>query len=381
MIKTTLFVASIFLLSPLAFGQELDVDVTEFCQDEEYKCLAPESPLKADKVLLDFFTNTDAADSEKKKTCEAIMSLAESKAPPVELKVDDDEGNKWKIRFHFGFTRTNIRPADVKIESSLVNTEIKGFQFDERTSANHYNPKNWKELQDGFRWIDEPSNTFTFSIENKKNAIYLTAFHPKFLKTYHEIKDGDQTTYVPVNDPTKYLSEGTDKSYSAIPDGQAGVEIQNTHMLMNYSLGYGRKFNIMDNKSGKITNIVRVDAGVMVGAARSIYIEKNVGWNQTRDRMRLQGVNGSIGDRLEYQKGKVGAFVEWKYSKMGPQEYRFLDGTAKSKGGDFSTINFGVSVDVLDPNRNEEKKEKKEMRKMKKEEKKLNELDKIELAH
>lgn len=377
MIKTSLILITFLFLSPLAIAQELDVDVTEFCQDEEYKCLAPESPLKSDQVLLNFFTNADAADEEKKKTCQTIMGMAQAKVPPVELNVDDESGKKWKIRFHFGFTRTNIRPTDMTIKSSLVNTEIKGFQFDERTSAKHYNPKNWEKFQDGFRWLDEPSNTFTLSIENKKNAFYVTAFHPKFLKTYYEIKDGDKTTYVPVSDPDKYLSEGTDHSYSSIPDGQAGVEIQNTHLLMNYSLGYGRKFNIMDNKSGKITNIVRVDAGVMVGAARSIYIVKDTGWNEARDKTRIQGMSASLGDRLEYQKGKVGAFVEWKYSKLGPQEYKFLDGKATSKGGDFSTINFGVSVDVLDLNRKTDTKQKS---KGSREEKELNELDKIELA-
>lgn len=51
----------------------------------------------------------------------------------------------------------------------------------ERTSAHHYNPQNWDKLENSFQWIDEPTNTFTFSLK-KKNVFYLTIFHPSILK-------------------------------------------------------------------------------------------------------------------------------------------------------------------------------------------------------
>ncbi len=338
--------------------RELSIDLAEFCLEEELKeqnktpetCVVQKPTAVKDltdnyQALIPFLLAPSKVEERKKQTCESVKKLSELNANPIEMKLKDDQGNPWKIRFHFGFTRTNIRPTDVTIKSSRVNTVIKGFEFSERTSAQHYDPRTWEHLQDAARWIDEPSNTFTLSIENKKNAFYITAFHPKFLKTYYEIKDDKGVRYEPA---TEHLSNGTPVSYGAIPDGQAGVEIQNTHLLMNYQIGYGRKFTIFDSpKSGKLVYAPHVDAGVTIGGARSIYIVKNESWEEHRDPMGLQGLNATAGHRLEYQIGKVAMFVDQKYTKA-QMDHSFLDGTASYKL-DYSTVTFGVVVDVFTP--------------------------------
>jgi hypothetical protein len=356
--------------------RELNIDLSEYCEDQKIidesaaalnACVPSNAPDGLEKVsdqlsaMKPFLMIQESPQEAKKRTCQSVQNLVDLKAQPVEMKINDDEGNPWKIRLHFGFTRTNIRPTDVTIKSSLVNTTIKGFEFSERTSAEHYDPRTWEHLQDAARWIDEPSNTFTLSIENKKNAFYLTAFHPKFLKTHYQMTetapDGTESvTYVPAS---QHLSNGTPLSYGSIPDGQAGIEIQNTHLLMNYQIGYGRKFTVFDSKkAGKLTYAPRVDAGVTIGGARSIYIVKNESWIEHKDPMGVQGFNASLGHRLEYQRGKVSVFADQKYTKS-KMEHSFLDGTA-SYDLDYSTVTLGVAVDVFTPKKKKDLKKEKE---------------------
>ena len=292
--------------------------------------------------------------AEMKKTCATINAFGAQNAKPVEIKLKDDKGDPWVLRFHFSFNRTNIRPTDVKIRSSYINTDIKGFQFDERTSDKYFNPRNWKEPADALHWIDEPSNTIAISIENKKNAFYLTAYHPKMLRTYYEKKNPDGTaTYTPGG--STYMSYGTPEAYAAIPEGQSAVEIQNTHQLMNYQIGYGRKINLMDSKkAGQINYVVRVDVGLTTGEARSIYVKPGEYWVDHREKPSVQGVNGSLGHRLEYTKGRFGAFIEQKYTKA-DIKHEFFDGTAEYKL-DYSNIAFGVNINVLTLNKKDKDK-------------------------
>lgn len=368
-IKLVVRFSLLFYLIATASAQdttrELNIDLMEYCRDQQVinesaavmnACentsgtVGLEKISEQLKVIQPLLLVKESPLDAKKHSCHSLQNLADIHAAPVEMKLNDDEGNPWKIRLHFGFTRTNIRPTDVTIKSSLVNTTIKGFEFSERTSAQHYDPRTWEHLQDAARWIDEPSNTFTLSIENKKNAFYITAFHPKFLKTHYQITetaaDGSSSvSYVPAS---QHLSNGTAQSYESIPNGQAGIEIQNTHLLMNYQIGYGRKFTVFESKkAGKLTYTPRVDAGVTIGGARSIYIVKNESWIEHRDPMGVQGINASVGHRLEYQRGKVSVFADQKYttSKI---KHSFLDGTA-SYDLDYSTVTLGIGVDVFTP--------------------------------
>ena len=86
---------------------------------------------------------------------------------------DEIERNRWNFSFHFGFTRTHYKPSDMRLTSSRMDVLIHDFEFQERTSAGFYNPANWEQFQDAFRWIDEPTNSF---ILTAKKMVTLLSF-------------------------------------------------------------------------------------------------------------------------------------------------------------------------------------------------------------
>ena len=368
----TTFLVGITFISTEGRAQEksqehiLDIDVSEMCREEKEiqssanceSCAPGKNAIPSSLDQLKDFTPLvlkSAADGEayKKATCKSIMEVAALNPAPQELKISDQAGNPWKIRFHFGHSRMfdSIKPSDVHIKSAELTGTIKGFTFKERTSDQYFNPTKWTELADSTKWVDEPSNTFTISIENKKNAIYLTAYHPKLLKTYYEkrtmVNGVEQVTYT---DGTISLSDGTPEAVAAIPDGTRGITLQNTHLLMAWQIGYGRKFKIFDTqKAGKLTYVVRADVGLQTGAARTIIIDKtnpnNMTWVQKYDDFGIQGYNADVGHRLEYQRGRFGLFVDQKmvFSKI---ETGFMEGTA-SYNMQYTPTTFGVSFDLI----------------------------------
>jgi hypothetical protein len=91
--------------------------------------------------------------------------------------------------------------------------------------------------------------------------------------------------------------------------------------------------------------------GITTGEARTIYLSDETSQVENRDKPSIQGVNASIGHRLEYEKGKFGAFVEQKYNAS-TMKHGFLDGTAEYKL-EYSVVHFGVKVDVLTLNKKE----------------------------
>lgn len=292
-------------------------------------------------------------EEEHKDFCEVMRRAKEEFSSIPVLPRLEPRTDRWKLKFYFSFARTNIRPTDMDLESTLITDTIRGFRFDERTSASHYNPKNWKEIQDSLRWIDEPSNTMALCLENSKHIFCFTAFHPKFLQTHYIMKSVDESGHETVSyEPSEtYLSYGTEASYNSIPEGMAAFEVQNTHKLMNFQIGYGRKFALWKNRRfGAVHYIPKVDIGITAGAARSIYIDENRGWIENTDRYGVQGFNASIGHKLEYTRGDLGIFLQHMYttSKIG---HEFLDGKASYKL-DYSTLNFGVSVKLFNVTKN-----------------------------
>ena len=69
--------------------------------------------------------------------------------------------------------------------------------------------------------------------------------------------------------------------------------------------------------------------------------------------MGVQGLNATAGHRLEYQRGKVAMFVDQRYTTS-QVDHSFLDGTASYKL-DYSTVTFGVVVDVFTPKKKKKK--------------------------
>jgi hypothetical protein len=316
------------LFSGLAFAQKesrnMDIDLMSFCKDS--------SRLEEDEII----------DLEKSLTCKKIKELEGKNIPPITLDKKDEQGNLWKLRFHFGFSRTDYAPTDLHIKSDVINIVIKDVVMHERTSAHHYNPGSWAHIDEAGQWIDEPTNTFTFSLEKNKNIFYLTIFHPKYLKSL-------VYSTTEVNGEPQYTVSGIQESddFSVpIPEGQKMLYLGNTHMNLIWQVGYGRQFVIFDTKAaGKLSYTVKGDVGINFGEARSVHIIPGVSWDDYIDKPGIQGINASIGHRLEYQRGRVSLFVDQKtiYSKM---EHGFYDGTINYNLRSTPTT-FGIGIDIF----------------------------------
>ncbi len=291
--------------------------------------------------------NIKVMDIDMSKHCEEELQKKDpdldcEKIPSKIIEKVDDEGKRWKFRFHFGFSRTNYLDTDLHIDSSFGNVVVRDVEMHERTSAHHYNPANWDKFTNSFKWIDEPTNTFTFSLEKNKNVFYLTVFHPKYLKSILYKKttvDGEEQVEF------SNFYERDDFSQD-IPEGHGMIYLGNTHMNLVTQVGYGRSMEIYETpRFGRITFVPRLDVGINTGLARSVHIVRGERWDDYRDRLGVQGYNGSIGGRIEYQRGKVSMFVDSKiiYSKM---KHGFFDGTIKYDLVS-TPITFGIGIDIF----------------------------------
>lgn len=300
----------LILIPTLSYAQVMDVDFSEYCKDQLEK--------EVDGLNCDNF-------------------------PPIELNKIDEKGSSWKIRFHFGFSRTQYHKTDLDIKSDVVNIVVKDVEMHERTSAEYYNPKEWNSLDQSVKWIDEPTNTFMLSFEKGKNNFYITVFHPKYIKSilYKEAEDGQ----------VEFKEGVEDNRLNQERDGHNMLYLQNTHANMVWQVGYGRQITIFDSrKSGKLTYIPKADIGINTGGARSVHISpdlENGGYDMIdyTESSKIQGLNVSIGHRLEYQKEMVSIFLDHKtiYSKM---NHEFLGGTAEYNLR-YSPVTFGVGIDLF----------------------------------
>lgn len=300
-------------IANIAYAEEdvkvMDIDMSKHCEEE----------LKKNNPDLD---------------CNSI--------PTKVLDKKDDEGKRWRFRFHFGFSRTDYLETDLYINSSFGNVVVKDVEMHERTSAHHYNPQNWSGISTAFKWIDEPTNTFTFSLEKKNNVFFLTVFHPKYLKSILYKK-----TNVDGQEQVEFSDFYESDSFSqVIPEGHGMIYLGNTHMNLITQVGYGRMLEIYEApKFGRITFMPRLDVGINTGLARSVHIVRGVRWDDYRDRLGVQGYNASVGARLDYQRGKVSMFVDSKiiYSKM---KHGFFDGSVEYNLVS-APITFGIGIDIF----------------------------------
>jgi hypothetical protein len=326
---TTTFLITLVLLLNCAFAQEesrvIDIDLMTFCEGEQST------------------SDNEVINLEKKITCDGIKKLEAQRPEPFLITKKDEEGNTWKLRFHFGFSRTDYSKTDLRIKNDVINVVIKDVEMHERTSAHHYNPANWDKFENSFQWIDEPTNTFTFSLEKNKNVFYLTIFHPKYLKslTYSKSEVNGKPHY----DFSEVDQETTDFS-SPIPEGSNLLYLGNTHQNMIWQIGYGLQFTLFNTpKAGKLNYTIKGDVGLNTGKARSVHIVPGVAWDDYIDDSKIQGINASLGHRLEYQRGKVSLFLDQKtiYSRI---QHGFYDGTIDYNLRSTPTT-FGVGVDLF----------------------------------
>jgi hypothetical protein len=288
--------------------------------------------------------NVDFSEHCKNQFENRFKEIDCNKIPPFELKKKDDQGKVWLIRFHFGFSRTDYEKTDLHINSQVMTTVVKDVEMVERTSAIHYDPRTWDSFQSYFQWIDEPTNTFTLSFEKGKNNFYITVFHPKYLKSILYKKsnlDGEEVY------DFQDIEEKSDFSQT-IPEGYSMLYLGNTHFNMNWQVGYGRQLTLFkSDKLGKLTYIPKADIGIATGKARSVNIIPGVAWDDYYDDLKIQGINASVGHRLEFKKGKVSMFVDHKtiFSKI---KHGFYNGTIEYNLR-ATPITFGIGVDLFSP--------------------------------
>jgi hypothetical protein len=369
---------------------EVEVDLSEFCHDQEIideqkeeekaLCLKTgETPLPSEeevkKLMGDLaslnvlkIATPEIEAEEKNRTCAMINHLALSKTPPVEITIPKMSTvkaplipkveEKWKIRFSFGFARTKYYDTDLYIKSERIDVRIKDFSWQERTSGTYYDPKNWKEFQDGFRWIDEPSNKFIFTAEKNNNVLYLTIFHPKFLKEKYQVKQVTGMVDGIATDQVMMIEEKFD-DYNRQPGEMYLASFANSHKQMTWQIGYGRQFHLYKSPNEKfdVRWTPHVHAGLMSGRHYSSYSKKDEYWanDSYEDKDRIHGVTLSAGHSLEVQYGRFSLFADqqYTYSKV---KHPTLDsqGSAQYKVK-FLATTFGVGFDLYNPNKKKKK--------------------------
>ena len=255
---------------------------------------------------------------------------------------EEIERNGWNFSFHFGFTRTNYRPTDMQLSSSRMDVLIHDFEFQERTSAGYYNPGNWESVQDAFRWIDEPTNSFVLTAEKNGHSIILSIFHPKFLKKTHQNAHVVGTIDGVAVDDFIDINEDFD-GYNNVPGEMYLVRFENTHLQMEYSLGYGYELKIIDSeKYGTLSVRPEIFLGVMTGGNLTVYTRPGEYWiyDDHKQPLEVQGIMYSGGLRVNYEIKNFNFFVEGK-AAVAHLNHGFMDGRAKYDLS-YQSLTFGV---------------------------------------
>ena len=280
----------------------------------------------------------------------ATNSNCASETPSASLAVPAKD--KWKIRFYASHSFTTYFNTDVTFQSSRYNVVIKDYEWAERSSREFFTPATWKEEGNNpFQMIDEPTNTFTLSLEKNGHEFFISAFHPKFLQAADQVKymkgtiDGVEVDgYAPVNKPFD--------GYNQEPGESELVRNQNTHLEMTFEVGYGHRFKLLDSKIGNISYVPSVGLGVMVGANYTVMVQKDAWWDfeEGKDPFGVQGIGGSITNRLEFntKKERFGVFYENKIGYY-HQDHGFMDGTQKYNLG-FMGNSVGMKFMIHNPN-------------------------------
>jgi hypothetical protein len=279
-----------------------------------------------------------------------LLKPEPSNCPPEKelvLKVD-----KWKIRFYASHSFTTYFKNDINFQSSRYNVEVKDYEWAERGSREFFSLEEWKKKgSNPFQMIDEPTNTFTVSLEKDGHEFFLSAFHPKFLQAPDQVKhmkgtidgvavDGFAPIYTPFD------------GYNQSPGESELLRNQNTHKQMSFELGYGHRFKLLDSKLGSINYIPSIGVGVMVGENITVMIKEGQWWeyDDYKDKYGIQGFGGSITNRLEFNtpKERFGVFYENKIG-LYHQKHGFLDGTQEYNLG-FVGNSVGMKFMLYNPN-------------------------------
>lgn len=361
------------LFSLHSYAQELseiEIPLGTICQQELEERKQEKNPMECpDPVKLPQPANQLTLDlknilTEKKPTsfenCEKIQTFGKVLGDkPVSIQVMDQNHKKWKLKFYFGNNKTWYGTTTAKIKSSRLDLTIKDLQPYERRSDSFFKFWNYP-LLDAFRWIDEPTNTFKFTLENNKNEISLSIFHPKFV-----FVEGDQeftghhyneNAYVKgtadgyaVDGRMKLKGDFGPNPYQAfIPGNVYFVSWENSHKLLQPEIGLGHKFDLIKSKGSPIvTYTPSVSAGIFLGIQNNSYSTYDKRWefdSHEDEKMRVMGGTVSVGNKIVIhdRQDRAGVFVEHKLT-YGKMKYAFLDGQVEHEMK-MSTLNVGVQM-------------------------------------
>jgi hypothetical protein len=267
-----------------------------------------------------------------------LLQLEDFNKPPIICPVsirdlqfgDNIDKDKWKVKFYASHSFTTYFNTDLKIRSTRHNVDIENYEWRERGSRNFFLPSTWrKKGNNPFQVLDEPSNTFTLSIEKNGHEFFLSAFHPKFLQQEGQVKHVTGTIDGVTVDEYQQLDQ-TPSDYS-LQNGQMNLlRNQNTHREMMFEVGYGHRFKLLEGKAGSIVYVPSLALGVTTGHNLTVMVRDGQRWEfeESDDKYRIQGVGGSVTNRIEFNtaKEKFGIFYENRFSYY-KQKHGYSDGT------------------------------------------------------
>jgi len=242
----------------------------------------------------------------------------------------------WKVRLYTSHSFTRYFNSNIRFQSSRYSVEIKDYEWAERGSRSFFNPSNW--FVDGHnpaQMIDEPTNTFTISIEKDGHEFYLSIFHPKFFQASNQIKQMSGTIngipvdgVQPINAP--YHDGGPAPGESQLVVNEFG------YAQMLYEVGYGHRFTVLKSKIGNVTYVPHVGVGLMFGKNHSVMVKPGQWWefDESSERIQMNGYGASVGNRVELNlpSERFGIFYENRVGIYN-MESPFFDGTQKFKLG------------------------------------------------
>lgn len=262
-----------------------------------------------------------------------------------------NQQDKWKIRFYASHSFTTYFNSDVSFRSSRYNIDVKDYIWAERSSREFFSKSTWSKPGNNiFQMIDEPTNTFTVSIEKDGHEFFLSAFHPKFLQARNQVRYVKGTVDGTPVDGYMDLNKPFD-GYNQEPGEIEIVRNENTHRQMTFELGYGHRFNLAQGKLGSLVYTPSIGLGVMAGNNYSVAIKQGEWWEfeDNLDKFGIQGFGGSVTNRIEFNtpKERFGVFYENKLA-LYHQKTGFLDGTQEYNLG-FMGNSVGMKFMIYNP--------------------------------
>ncbi len=365
---TLVLLVSSISISSFAQDKEpytLFVDLKQFCPEPKMQIQeAPEDCLvlsPVERLSVDMAKVLDEDELERKKACERLGTLFQDpkyKDKNLVLEVEDEDKEKWHIKFSFGYSRSKYYNSDVHVESSKVNGTFTDFKWQERHSYEYFKLDEIKKPGNTFRFLDEPTSTFGLTLDKGHHVIMVSVFHLKYLKQNHQSTQFDGTINGQGVNGIVTENKPFDGNYNLDPSQMYLRRFENTYWNINPQIGYGYKINVAGNeKTGKLTYTPYAQGGFMAGTGFTAYKNDQDYWatDGYDQKLQVKGVSASAGQRVDYQKGIVSVFVDQKFSAA-KIDQPFLDGRAKYNLY-FAPVTFGVGVEIPTKKKKEIKKD------------------------